>query len=261
MLAYVLLSGSVSIAHEHSSESVLLHVTFGNVFAPQFANDILSVEWSIAVEWGFYLLLPILVIACRWRHGLAILVVIAIVLLRWRDDVAAALGPVFFANRSYSLLFHFYAFVLGMVVFRAVSTDLASPIVRRLMTAASVALVAIMLLRGETDWSGPMVAIVACSAMLNAAAGTTANRFLSWKPLVWIGIVSYSIYLLHFLIIGAFAGFGLKSDLAMIGALIVTIAGASLTYAVIEKPFRQVGRQIAWRVAGPPAALAGEGRG
>src|SRR5262252_3212974 len=209
VLAYVLLSGSVSIAHEHSSESVLLHVTFGNVFAPQFANDILSVEWSIAVEWVFY------------------------------------------ANRSYSLLFHFYAFVLGMVVFRAVSTDLASPIVRRLMTAASVALVAIMLLRGETDWSGPMVAIVACSAMLNAAAGTTANRFLSWKPLVWVGIVSYSIYLLHFLIIGAFAGFGLKSDLAMIGALIVTIAGASLTYAVIEKPFRQVGRQIVWQVAGP----------
>src|SRR5262249_11554314 len=120
--------------------------------------------------------------------------------------------------------------------------------------------VAIMLLRGETSWSGPTVALATCSAMLNAAAGLRADRVLSWTPLAWIGIVSYSIYLLHILVIGAFGRLGLTSDLAMLGALVVTVAAASLSYGLIEKPFRRLGKHLARRVATRPAVLAGEGR-
>jgi len=258
VLAYVVVSGSAPVARDSYMETMLFHVTFANVVAPQFANDVISVEWSIAVEWGFYLLLPFLVGVCRHRYGVAALSIVAILLVRWHDDIAAALGKTFFENRSFSLLSHFYAFVVGMVVFLAVTNKLVGVGARRVLTGVSVALVIAMLVCGDTTWSGPMVAIVTCGAIVNAAADGMARRVLSWQPLVWIGLVSYSVYLLHIFVIGAFAPSGVRSDLGMICALAVTLAAASLTYFAIERPFRAVGRRIAHAVDRTPVVVARE---
>jgi peptidoglycan/LPS O-acetylase OafA/YrhL len=110
-----------------------------------------------------------------------------------------------------------------------------------------------------------------------------AFRHLRWpRALTWLGLISYSIYLLHPLVIEVYHHFRWTrlhhhfplQVLLAAGILAAVIAVSSLTYLVVERPMQNVGRRVGrWldgqfgpdRVpATPPAAaepaMAGRGR-
>jgi len=75
-------------------------------------------------------------------------------------------------------------------------------------------------------------------------------RFLDWLPLQYVGKISYGLYIYHFPIISFFPVIWLESQFQDMGisgglvsliilmlAFIVTVAVASLSYYVLEKPF------------------------
>lgn len=75
--------------------------------------------------------------------------------------------------------------------------------------------------------------------LLMSGDNTLVGRFLSLKPIVAIGLVSYSAYLWHWPLL-AFLRYALITiDLPlMVGVLITTFSLASLSYFVVEKPLR-----------------------
>ncbi|MEY8701940.1 acyltransferase family protein, partial [Francisella philomiragia] len=88
--------------------------------------------------------------------------------------------------------------------------------------------------------------VIACvGAVLYIYAGcnekynTLVNRFLSIKPIVFIGLISYSLYLWHWPIIAYLNYLSIeKTHLVKLIILIVSIVLATLTYLFVEKPFR-----------------------
>ena len=110
-----------------------------------------------------------------------------------------------------------------------------------------------------------------------------AYRYVRWpRVLTWLGLISYSVYLLHPLVIEVYHHFrwtrlhhpfGLQALLAA-GLLAVVIGLSSLTYLLVERPMQHLGHRVGrWldsqfgpdRVSGTvPAAgapaLAGRGR-
>jgi peptidoglycan/LPS O-acetylase OafA/YrhL len=79
-------------------------------------------------------------------------------------------------------------------------------------------------------------------AMLAAgsgSAGSIASRVISWRPLVWVGDISYSLYLWHFpiLVIGTtyFAPAGWIVRITLIGA---SFLFAWMSYKFVENPIR-----------------------
>ncbi|RUV99968.1 acyltransferase family protein, partial [Mesorhizobium sp. M1A.F.Ca.IN.020.04.1.1] len=70
---------------------------------------------------------------------------------------------------------------------------------------------------------------------------TVASRMLEVRPLVWIGLISYSLYLVHWPL-NAFAHYlsFQKLDPLMTGAMLVaSLALAAFSWKFVEQPFRQ----------------------
>ena len=117
-------------------------------------------------------------------------------------------------------------------------------------------------------------------AGLTFAAGLTFRQVRWPRALTWLGLISYSLYLLHPLVIEVYHHyswtrqphpFGLQVMLAA-GLLAIMIAVSSLTYLSVERPMQNVGRRVGrWLDArfGPdripdalparPPAMAGHG--
>jgi len=69
---------------------------------------------------------------------------------------------------------------------------------------------------------------------------------LSWKPLVFLGKISYSFYLLHLIILLCLTDvlFNLNQILFLIVYLSITIIASSVTYRIIELPFNRFGKSL-----------------
>jgi len=84
---------------------------------------------------------------------------------------------------------------------------------------------------------------------------TTCGRFLSFSPFVWIGKISYALYLWHWPL-WCFQGGSRLNQNSVVSALMLTIiaiALAAVSTEMIEQPFRsakRVGRKSLWIVSG-----------
>lgn len=224
--------------------TAIYHYTFANVFAPQFANDIIGVEWSIAVEWAFYLLLPIIVALCRWRFGLFALLTVSFVLLKYNSEITHSFGDTFFASRNYSLVSHLYAFAIGIAAYVSLSHRWIGVNGRRTLIALSAGFILTMIFRGEIYWTGLMIAVLTGCAIVCADAGGMAKSLLSCRPLVYVGKISFSIYLLHTSVLGRALSQHWEPNIAAAIALLATIILATLTYHLVEVPGRALGKKL-----------------
>ena len=104
----------------------------------------------------------------------------------------------------------------------------------------------------ELLWSRRWVTAFGLAA-LTFAAGLAFRRRVRWpRALTWLGLISYSLYLLHPLVIEVYHHytwtrlphpFGLQVVLAA-GLLAIMIAVSSLTYLSVERPMQNVGRRV-----------------
>jgi peptidoglycan/LPS O-acetylase OafA/YrhL len=230
------------------------------------------VFWSIAVEWHIYFLFPVLVWSWR-RYGPAITVSTALVL-----GYALRLG---FAHARIARAAPHYLglFALGMLAAYLIQSDQPASVRVRdrfpwgRISVACVALVCV--LTGIWGWELatdrfhfidlPIGIVTMCVLVLTSRdPGNFVTRFVSWKPLVFIGTFSYSVYLIHAPLLQVLWQYGLTPArlgpvamfLALMGPGALVVLGVSYAFfRVFEEPFM---RQSGTRGLPRPAAEAGE---
>lgn len=226
------------------------------------ANPLLH-TWSLSVEEQFYVVFPLLmVLLARYARGRFLLPIAAGTVLSLALCVAAT---------ATSPTFAFYAiptraWELGIGACLALAPGLGGRGPRPLLAALGAVLVcgSFLLITEEGGFPGA-VALFPClgaALLIGCAEGTRVGRFLSGRVMVWIGSISYSLYLWHWpLIVFYKMRFETEmesADNAMLFA--ASVAMAALSTRFIERPFRLPsfrGRRAGRVVVTGSAVLAG----
>jgi peptidoglycan/LPS O-acetylase OafA/YrhL len=94
------------------------------------------------------------------------------------------------------------------------------------------------------DWG---ITAASAFAIVTALASQTAHRLLSWPPLVWLGRVSYSVYLTHtlvLLVVVHAASQWVPAWILIILCVPITLWVSQLTHRWIEVPAISLGRRL-----------------
>jgi peptidoglycan/LPS O-acetylase OafA/YrhL len=261
LLAYHYFLPSELVAFAKSMLAALLSVsniffwmTSGYFSAPAETKPLLH-TWSLAIEEQFYVFLPIfLILAHRFfpRRLRASIIAIAVA-----SFVASSVAA-FTAPSSAYFLLHTRAWelLIGVLIALGVFPQISSAVVRNAVAAGGLLLILVGILRYAPSTPFPGVAALApClgTALIIASGrnGTSlTHRLLALKPLVFVGLISYSLYLWHWPIIvfqglDLFVSGSLSMRTAKLLSIVLSFIAAALSWRFVEVPFRHSQKRLA----------------
>jgi len=217
--------------------------------------------WSLAVEEQFYILFPLL-LATISRFAPRLTVSILIGLLT--ASFVASAWVVFHSPVEvfYLLQFRAWELLIGALLAFNVIPVLQRPIIRASLAAGGIFLIAVAVFgfSERTLFPGPAALLPCLGAALVIYAGDEqgpASRCLRSRPMVFVGLISYSLYLWHWPII-VFSRVMAGRELSLFhGGLIVVVSFiiAAVSWRFIEQPFRGRGSSVRRRPLFAGAAM------
>ena len=231
---------------------LLLHGLAPTATLPYAAYSLVGQAWSISLEWQFYILAPLFYsLVLQWRRRTALLA------------LAALCGGLMLAGMYFSPAFlgnKLPLFALGAASFwlwRRVTTAGKLPVplasLRWLSAGAVVLCLAPRLdaLLGPALWLVVMHCLLVARTTPASPEGRLAS-LLRLPPVLFLGRISYSLYLVHFLVM--LSGMALLVQLtlgapAYAGLLLLyvvpmSIVAASVMYRWVEQPGIALGRRL-----------------
>lgn len=205
--------------------------------------------WSLAIEEQFYLVWPLLLFMLfRWRHqavlrvtALLLLASLALSLALVRDHPEAAFYNT--AARLWELLIG--ALLAVWQQRRPAAMSASGRTAALALSVAGLALLATALavLHPQRQFPGLWALLPTVGTALLIAAGPHTwihRRLLAARPMVWIGLISYPLYLWHWPLLSvAHLQTGGEAPWTWRLALVVlSVALAALTYVLLERPLR-----------------------
>lgn len=214
--------------------------------------------WSLAVEEQFYLVFPLL-LALFWRSGrggaviaLAVIAVGSLALAEWASRTHPSANFYLFPTRAWELL---AGSICALIHFGR------QPPKNELLAAAGLAMIIAAILLFHPQLRAPglvsLLPVGGCVLiLLFGGTDTWTGRLLSIRPLVGIGLISYSAYLWHhpIYVFARMALGGSPPETVMLALAVFSLGLAWITWHFIEQPFRKRARPILPKRAGLFAA-------
>jgi peptidoglycan/LPS O-acetylase OafA/YrhL len=216
----------------------------GGYFDPGERFTPLRHLWSIGVEEQFYLFYPLflLVVNARLRAArsamFGAIALLSLLVASWGAIHAPVLNFFMLPTRAWELL-------VGALL--AVNPQLFRGTPRTNQALATIGLAGLVVVfwyARVISFPGPgTVGASVCTALLiigNSAGSTIVARTLSWRPIVFTGLISFSLYLYHAPILAFFSYAKVRdpttTELCLI--LLSTYLLAAGSWVAIEQPFR-----------------------
>jgi peptidoglycan/LPS O-acetylase OafA/YrhL len=226
----------------------LMHLSMVSYLDYTVANSLIGVEWSIPIEVFWYVCLPPLIhfgkTIPRAIGAILVLLTLTAILTYVSKQMFGTSLPIKWSPIAYGHLFF-----VGVATFylreRFKSVTSKNPIVWITVAVASFVVALTIKFSGRSEILALSTAILI--VYVTPARARWVTRPLTTRLMLFLGSISYSIYLIHLLV------FYILSDVAIlptssIGKFLVvfgiTIGLSTATCMIIEKPTNQAGRRM-----------------
>ncbi len=217
-------------------------------FDPASGTQPLLHTWSLGIEEQFYIAFPLLLMALFrwWPRALA-----PVIWIVFAASLAASI--VFLAAHPAGTFYLLHARAWELLAGAIVALELVPRPTSRAQKEVAIAFglaaiaVAVFLFDRKTPFPGAAALLPCLGTALAVWAGEDARtlgaRLLSLRPLVFLGLISYSFYLWHWPLI-VFVKLATSERLTgpeQVGILALALLLSVLTWHFVEQPFRRRG--------------------
>ena len=201
-------------------------------FGASAFSKILLHTWSLSVEWQFYLLYPLLLIAYTKIlknkspiYLLALLFTISLIFSIYYAHTNAQIAYYMLHSRAFELLLGAFAFCCKL--------NKNTRIIPLLEVCGYLLLcISIVFFDGNMAWPGYWATIPTFATFMILIANR--NRYIyRFTPIQFLGKISYSLYLVHWPILTLFAMYGV--NLSSLTFITLSLCAASLLYFLVER--------------------------
>ncbi|MCU1758376.1 acyltransferase [Pseudomonas sp. 14P_8.1_Bac3] len=203
--------------------------------------------WSLAIEWQWYLVLPLGVWLLRRYCPPTAFKAVVLCLTLGATALSLYLSSKFPDKSYYFFTARIFELLIGScaVIFSADKLKLNSIWNHILGVAAVIALFYCatreQILLGFPDYHAVVVCLATALLLWrNGSEASMTAKVLSFPPLVYIGTISYSLYIWHWPVLATSSYLGFKHSTALtVAYFVLTFALAALSYVTIERKFRK----------------------
>lgn len=263
-------------------ESFIYHLLLIHSMGFQEQGSFNSPSWSISVEFYAYILFAITIILFttdRSRNIISLCIVIfSLVIICMVGQTSLTF------DYNYSFFRCTYGFFIGVLaggIFKAMSLKRSYTLkpVMEIITTSFLFLSIAYLFSIKHDnylefFAPPLIAILII--FLAFFPSSSLSKILDWKPFLWLGKVSYSIYMTHMAFIWSFSAvlkvvFDIKVDPTQVDVLMTSMMFGTITtifliacvllcsyftFKYIEDPFRKFARKRQTKASNKIAMIA-----
>ncbi len=200
--------------------------------------------WSLAIEEQFYIVFPLLlIIIARWwpRRLKAIIALLTVAFFLLNLWLVGFGPPAFFWTQARA-----WELLVGAVLATGLIPPLRNRHGRALLAFLGLATVvlAMALFHEGMIWPGAGALLPCLGAALVIYGGEggsgAVGRFLSWRPMVATGLLSYSLYVWHWPILALTQSYLLNRPLSVLDTvllLLLSVGVSVLSRRFLEQPF------------------------
>lgn len=224
--------------------------------------------WSLAVEEQFYIFFPLFLVLMARMPRSALVICSSVIF-------AASLVASVVSTQSMPVAAFYLApartweLFLGVFLALNMIPSWSNQLLRELAACIGIFLILISVVSYDSTTSFPgLAAVVPClgtALVVQAGRGdgpeTMVSRLLSLRVLVFIGLISYSLYLWHWVVLALARSFLETPDLPpdwSFFCVAISVVLAAISWRFVERPFRvkaTVSRAGVFRFSGGVAAL------
>lgn len=194
--------------------------------------------WSLGVEEQFYFVFPVLMVLLarfvptRGRIVLGTLGLLSFGFAVWQTGAHQDAAFYLPFSRAWELL-------AGVLLAMWRPTLRPGPLRHGVgLTGLAMILLACTVFTKDTHWPGAAALLPVLGAVLVIGAnGGIVSRLLALKPMVWVGLLSYSLYLWHWPLL-TFQRYLLPGAWPAAVAVLLSLGMAALSLRYVERPFR-----------------------